>query len=162
MKWLIKNFEELISSVAFTVMLMAVIINVFSRYFVGYSFSSSEEIAFLGFTYSVFFGLCILYKRNALITIDIIVDRLPHKARYIARIFNFALLTVANIYLIRLSTKLSIEAWVRPTAALRIPYSFIDMSATIAFIIMTYYSIRFLIDAVRGKETAEVSLEDRK
>lgn len=162
MKWFIKNFEILISSIAFVVMLLAVILNVFTRYFIGYSISSSEEIAFIGFTYSVFFGVCVLYKSHALIAIDIIVDRLPQKAQYVARIFNFSLLTVVNMYLIYLSTKLSIEAWVRPTAALRIPYTFIDMSATIAFILLTYYSIKFLIDAIRGIEIIEASIEDQK
>ncbi|WP_165452773.1 TRAP transporter small permease [Paenibacillus thalictri] len=159
MKWFIQHFEKLISSFAFAVMLIMVIINVISRYFFGHSFSYTEEIAFMGFTYCVFFGVCILYKNHALIAIDVIVDRLPPHARHAAKIFNFALLTIANMYFIYLSTKLSIGAWVRPTAALRIPYTFIDMSAAAAFVLLTLYSARFLIDAVRGKEAASTTPE---
>jgi TRAP-type C4-dicarboxylate transport system permease small subunit len=152
MKWFIKNFEIVISSIAFTVMLLVIIINVFSRFVFDHSFSFTEEIAFMGFTYTVFFGACMLYKEHSLIAIDILVDKLPIKMRYAARIFNFALLTVANIYFVYLSTILSISAWVRPTAALRIPYTFIDMATTISFFLMTIYSIKFLIVSFKGRE----------
>ena len=100
-----------------------------------------------------------LYKEHSLIAIDIIVDKLPSKLRNPARILNFALLTVANIFFIYLSFKLSISAWVRPTASLRIPYTFIDMAATIAFTLMAIYSIKFLIDSIKGKEEQIVSHE---
>ena len=159
MSWIIRNFEKLIGAVSFSIMLLMVIVNVFSRYFLGHSFNYTEEIAFIGFTYCVFFGICVLYKKHALISIDVIVGRLPEKAHRIVRIFNFSLLSVLNIVLAVLSTKLSIEAWVRPTAALRIPYTFIDMSATISFILMTFYSVRFLIKSITGKEKIDFGEE---
>jgi TRAP-type C4-dicarboxylate transport system permease small subunit len=162
MEWLKKNFEALIASMGFVLMLVSVSVNVFSRYFFSKSFSSSEELAFMGFTYCVFFGASMLYRKNALIAIDIIVDRLKGRARKVVRILNFAILTVVNIYLVYLSINLSVVAWVRPTAALRIPYTFIDISAVVAFTLMSIYSIRFLIDAIKGKEEVEVALEDRK
>ena len=159
MKWFFKNFEKVISSIAFIIMLVIVIINVFSRFVFDHSFSFTEEIAFMGFTYTVFFGACMLYKEHSLIAIDIIVDRLPPKLKNPVRILNFALLTLANIFFIYLSLKLSISAWIRPTASLRIPYTFIDMSATIAFTLMAIYSIKFFIDSVKGKEEQILSHE---
>ena len=150
MKKIVGNFEVIVSSTAFVIMVGVVIINVFSRFFLGRSFSFTEEVAFIGFTYSVFLGVCILYRKHSLIAIDMLVERLPEKLKQIARVLNFALLTVANIYLVYLSTVLTISAWVRPTAALRIPYSFVDFAATLAFSIMSIYSIIFLIKALKG------------
>lgn len=150
MRWFIRNFEALISSVAFTVMVVVVVVNVLSRYLLGISFSFTEEIAFMGFTYCLFFGASLLYRNHALIAIGVVVEYLPSKLKRIVKIFNFALLAFVNAFLVYLSTKLSLEAWIRPTAALRIPYTFIDISATIAFTLMTLYSIKFLIDAIRG------------
>ncbi len=155
MPWLFKNFEKLIGAIAFSVMLLMVIINVFSRYFLGHSFNYTEEIAFIGFTYCVFFGVAVLYRNHALITIDVVVDRLPENAHKIVRIFNFTVLTLLNVLLAWLSLKLSIGAWIRPTAALRIPYTFIDISATISFLIMSYHSLVFLIKTVSGKEVID-------
>jgi TRAP-type C4-dicarboxylate transport system permease small subunit len=159
MRWIFRNVEILVSSIAFTVMVTVVVVNVLSRYFLGKSFSFTEEIAFMGFTYCLFFGASLLYKNHALIAIDVIVDRMPRKLQRFVKIFNFALLTFVNAVLVYLSTVLSLEAWIRPTAALRIPYTFIDMSATIAFALMTLYSIRFLINAVRSIEDKVESMD---
>lgn len=150
MIFLLKNFERCVGAVAFSIMLLMVVVNVFSRYLFARSFHYTEEIAFIGFSYCVFFGACVLYRNHALISIDVIVERLPEKARRYVRIFNFFLLLVVTITLTLLSTHLSIGAWVRPTAALRIPYTFIDISATIAFAIMAFDSFRFLMKAIKS------------
>jgi TRAP-type C4-dicarboxylate transport system, small permease component len=150
--WITRYFEETVAGVAFCVMLIVVVFNVAARFCFGYSFSFAEEVAYIGFAYSVCLGACILYKRNAMITIDVIVGLLPQRLQRAMGIFNTILLLAANLVLCWLSLKLSIGAWTRPTAALRLPYTIIDMAATIAFLLMSYYSVRFLVDAVRGRE----------
>ncbi len=145
----LQNIEKYIAMAAFSIMVIMIIINVFSRYLFGRSFSSTEEISFIGFTYSVFFGICILYKKHALISIDVIVDKLPEAFRQRVIILNFALLTGVNLVLVYLSSKLTIDAWIRPTSALRIPYTFIYFPAVCAFAIMSAQSFVFLLEAVR-------------
>lgn len=150
MKKFVANFEVIVSSTAFVIMVGVVVVNVFSRFFLQRSFSFTEEVAFISFTYSVFLGVCILYRKHSLIAIDMLVEMLPASLKRIAKVINFAILTVANFYLVYLSTQLTISAWVRPTAALRIPYSFVDFSATLAFSIMSIYSVIFLVKAIKG------------
>lgn len=151
-RWFFAHFEEAVSGAAFCVMLMVVVLNIIARYCFGRSFSFVEEVAYIGFAYSVCLGTCMLYKRRAMITIDVIVSLLPARAQRAVGIFNMALLLVANLVLCWLSLTLSIGAWTRPTAALRLPYTVIDMAATIAFGLMSFYSARFLYGAVRGRE----------
>ena len=151
-RWFFRHFEEAVSGAAFCVMLSIVVINIVARYLFGSSFSFVEEIAYIGFAYSVCLGACILYKRKAMITIDVIVALLPAKMQRAVGVFNTVLLLAANLVLCWLSLKLSIGAWTRPTAALRLPYTIIDMAATIAFALMSFYSARFLYDAILGRE----------
>ena len=152
MSFFLKNFEKIIGAFAFVVMLLMVVVNVIARYFFGHSFNFTEEIAYIGFTYCVFFGVCVLFKKEALISIDILVERLPFVPRRILNIVNYSILTILNLTLTILSTKLSTAAWVRPTASLRLPYTFIDISAAIAFFILTIHSLLFVIHFIRVKE----------
>lgn len=152
--WFFRHFEEAVSGVAFCVMLLVVVANVIARFCFGNSFSFAEEIAYIGFAYSVCLGASMLYKRNAMITIDLVVSLLPKSAQRAVNIFNLFLLLAANLVLCWLSLTLSIGAWTRPTAALRLPYTIIDMAATIAFLLMSFYSLRFLAVALRGGEQA--------
>ncbi|HHX36884.1 MAG TPA: TRAP transporter small permease [Clostridiaceae bacterium] len=158
---ILAKIEFYVSASGFLLMILMVSVNVFARYIFNKSFSFTEELAYLGFSYSVFFGACILYRKHAMISIDIIVDRLPKKAKNIVNTITFFLLAIVCAVMIYYSTKLAIEGWVRPTAALRIPYTFVDLSAVFAFIIMTGYSIEFAIQSLRGKLEESAALEDR-
>lgn len=160
-KKFINDWEMYIASVGFVVMCLAIIINVFSRFVISKSFAWAEEVSYLGFAYTVFFGVCTLYKNQGMIAIDVIVDRLPKLPKRIIYIINFAVLTVGCAVLTYYSYILTVEAWVRPTAALRIPYTFMDLPALIGFFVMCLYSIRFLYWSIIGKEFSESSLENR-
>lgn len=160
-KKFINDWEMYIASVGFVVMCLAIIVNVFSRFILKKSFAWAEEVSYLGFAYTVFFGVCTLYKNQAMIAIDVVVDRLPKTIRRIVSIINFAILAVGNGFLAYYSYILTVEAWVRPTAALRIPYTFMDLPALIGFFVMMLYSIRFLYWSIIGKDIEEASLEER-
>jgi len=145
------GYKSIIGSIAFVAMLVMVIINVISRYAFGQSFAYTEEIAKIGFTYTVFFGVCDLYEKHALIAISAIVDKLPKQVKNIVIIINFVILGLLNSLLTCLSIRLTINGWNRPTAALRIPYSFIYVAALISFLIMAFDSFKFLYKALKNK-----------
>ena len=160
MKWLLRNFEALISSAGFVVMLGIVIINVFLRYFAQLSLPFSEEISYLGFAYTVFFGASMLYRHHGLIAVTVLVDRLPFQVRHWVLVFNFALLASASAYFCYLGYYLSQGSWVRRTPFLEIPYFWINIAPTIAFGLMALYSLRFLFIAVRGGPAGTKLVED--
>lgn len=154
MKQIRKNLEIFIASISFAMMLLVVIANVLSRIFFSKSFGFTEEISYLFFTYSVFFGAAHLFKNHALIAIDFIVEKLPPKIQRISLIINFLTVFLASIYLLYLSAILTIDGWVRPTSFLGIPYTFIYLAAFLAFSIMALYSLKFLITLLRGKNVS--------
>ncbi|MBF7097305.1 TRAP transporter small permease [Alkalibacter mobilis] len=159
MKRFFENFEFVVASIAFVFMILFVSLNVFTRYIIGYSMSFSEEVAYLSFTYVVFFGICMLFKYQALVAIDVLVERFPEKVQKFVEVFIYAFLTVVNAILIYYSVILTVQAWGRPTASLRIPYSFVDAPAVYAFTVMFVYSVRFLIEAIRNLRSDNISVE---
>lgn len=154
-------FEEGVSMLGFFLMFAVVTINVFSRYVLGRSFSWAEEVSYICFAWSVFMGVCILYKKQGLICIDILVNHMPEKIQKIVRIATFALISITNAMLVFYGFSLANGAWIRKSASLQVPYFFIDMAPTTAFTILLFYSIRFLILSVKGEEIDEKSLEER-
>jgi len=155
------NLSKYISCIAFAGMVIIVIVNVFSRSVLSKSLLFAEELSYIFFIYSVFFGICVLYKRMGLISIDIIVDRLPEAIKRIVVSITFALLFVINIILLWFSWELSINSWARTTPSLGIPYFFNYLSPTIAFFILAYYSIRFFIKQIKGEQIEETPLEEK-
>jgi|SRR5699024_3534479 len=155
----IKNFEEIISAISFAIMVCVVSINVISRIFFKNSFGFTEEVATIGFIYSVFFGTAALYKNHGLIAIDVIVEMIPIKAKNIVTYFNFLILLVVNVTFFYLSTKLTIDGWSRLTPFLRLPYTFVYLAAPSAFLLMSVYSMLFLIKSITNR-TKSVLLND--
>lgn len=158
---IIGNLEAFIASVAFAVMITVVSANVIVRFATGTSLVFTEEIAYLGFGYSVFFCISWIYRMRGMIAVDLVVDALPAKLQTIANILCYAVLTVANAYFFYLSAKLAGGGWVRKTAFLEIPYFWVNLAPTVAFGLMTLYSAWFLHLLFRHQELPSVELEQQ-
>ncbi|WHH56935.1 TRAP transporter small permease subunit [Petroclostridium sp. X23] len=109
-----KNFEEIISGTALVIVLAIVIFNVFMRYIFSISFNWAEEIATMGFVWTVFLGTSACYKRGMHIGIDIIIHFILNSLERLMELGTGILLIVANAYLTYLSWVFSIAAWVSP------------------------------------------------
>jgi TRAP-type C4-dicarboxylate transport system permease small subunit len=158
---LLNVIEVLISCTAFSIMVLMVAVNVFTRYVIGYSFGFSEEIAYLGFTYAVFFGICIVYRKKAMVAIDILVDHLPAKIQTTVEKSICGLLTLVNVVMLHYSVKLAISAYNKTTSYLNMPYTYIDFAAVFCFALLTFYSVKFLIESIKGKRYESVAIENR-
>ena len=153
--------EEIISGVAFSALIIVTTVNVFFRVLFLKTIPWAEEVSYLFFNWAVFFGACILYSRQGLIAIDALVNRLPAKPQHFVRALSFILIFVLCVGLTIWGFRFSMNAWVRPTAILHIPYFFFDISVPLSAIIMAGYSVDFFIQSVRGKDIEEVALQDR-
>lgn len=158
-KWALRNIEELISGTALAVTIVTVVFNVIMRYLFIRSFNWAEEIAAIGFSWVVFVGAAACYKRKMHIGIDVIVSSLPDSLQTGLNIAIDGFLVLLNVYLTYLSLVFSIHGWTRPSAVLRIPYTFVNVSATIGFGFMLMHSIRFLLDDVKASRSPVLSPE---
>lgn len=160
-KDILYKIEAMISGIAFSILITITSINVFYRIVLLRTIPWTEEVSYLCFNWAVFFGACILYSRQGLIAIDILVDHLPAKVRHVTRALSFAMIFVMCVLLVIWGLKFSVNAWGRPTSFLRIPYFFFDISVPISAAIMAGYSVDFFLQSVRGRDVASLSLEDR-
>ena len=140
---------EIISCTALSITIMAVILNVFMRYVFNNSLAEAEEIATASFCWVVFLGAAACYKRGLHVGIDILVSKSDSRfSRFLILLTGFILIVI-NFYLIYLTGYFSISAWVKPLSVLRIPYTFVDISATVGFIYMAFYALKLFVENLK-------------
>ena len=89
---------------------------------------------------------------RGLTAIDIIVDRLPSKYKRIVMILNYFITLVINVFLVIWGFNFAMNAWIRKSPSLKIPYFYYDISIPLAFIILSGYTLKFLIKTIKGEE----------
>ncbi|MCM2457853.1 TRAP transporter small permease [Rhizobium sp. CG4] len=158
---LVSKFEVTVSMVAFATMVLVISANVIIRFTTGNSLVFTEEIAYIAFGYSVFFGLSLLFRMRAMIAVDLVVDMFAPGPKHIAHIISYIIMVVICGYFFYLAATLAMSGWIRRTAFLEIPYFWINLAPAISFGLMTFYSIRFLVMLLRGQELPSVDLEEQ-
>lgn len=148
---IIKNLEEIISGIALVIIITAVFINVIMRYIFSYSLGQLEEIAIICFAWFIFFGASACYKRQMHIRVDAFVNILSHRKKHIIELITAIFLFLFNIYLVYLTLIFSISAWAKKTNILKISYTFVDISLTIAFLLMSIHSFKYLLSLLSGE-----------
>ena len=152
LRTIITNIPELVSGYAFCIMLVVVFLNVVLRYLFNYSLVLMEEVAAISFLYAIFVGAAACYRRKALIGIDIFVDNLPASVKKTTQMSVDCFMIFANVVLLYLSLKFAVSAWAKKSLSLGIPFTFFNLSATIGFAFMTYYSVKHFIWNIQGKK----------
>lgn len=155
------KIEVFVSGFAFLTMVGVIVFNVLARFIFSKSFAWAEEVAYLGFNWAVFFGICIVYRNQGLISIDALVDRLPVKVQRVVQVITFAAVGVMNLALVVWGTQLAMQGFARKTAALEIPYFWMYIDVPIACGILMLYSFHNMYTAIRGSVVKSASLEER-
>lgn len=142
MKDFFKKFELYIGSFFLSITTIVVIMNVFTRYFLKFTYFWAEEIAVGCFVWTIFLGTAAAYKEKSLIGVEAIVVLLPEKIRNIVEFFTFILLTVlSGIMMVFSFTYVSSSSKI--TAALELSYGYINSAIVLSFALMTIYSLMF-------------------
>lgn len=148
------NFELYVGSIFLSVTTIIVIMNVFTRYFLRFTYHWAEEIAVGAFVWTIFLGFASTYKSNELLGVELLVKLLPKKGRNILELFTSLLLTVLSGTMFYFSYKY-VAGSTKITAALEISYKYIYTSIVIAFALTTIYSINFLVQSIKKIFTQE-------
>ena len=147
LKWIASHILELVSGLAFVVMITVVFANVLLRFTTGKSLIWTEEVAAIGFIWTIFLGAAVCYKqRGGLISMDVLIGGLHGKSRKYADLILDALQIVLCVAFFSLSWKFAMSASNKFSLALNLPYTIYDIPVAISFAFMAYYA---------GKHTAE-------
>ena len=142
MKFIIKYFEELLASLAITIVVLSAFYGVISRYILNNPVAWSNEIATISFTWTVFLGAAAAWKHNKHIHLDLVYDFFPKSIKIVSDWLKNLILGVFFIFVLYLSIQFTITAYNKPTAILRIPFSYVDVPVVIFFISIIIRSIQ--------------------
>lgn len=148
MKEFFKNIESCIGSIFLTITTMTVIMNVFTRYCLSFTFFWAEEIAVGCFVWTIFIGTAVSYREKALMGVEAVVKLLPKSIREVVELFTNVLLLVLNSIMFYFSYTYVVSSS-KITAALEISYAYINAGIVLSFGLMTIYSVVFVVNSFK-------------
>ena len=142
MRFIIKNIEELLASAAIIIVVLSAFYGVVSRYILNNPVAWSNEIATISFTWTVFLGAAAAWKHNKHIHLDLVYNYFPNKLKKISDLIKNIVLAVFFLFVLYLSIQFTITAYNKPTAILRIPFSYVDLPVVIFFVSIILRSLQ--------------------
>lgn len=147
MKKFFKNIEIIIGSITISITVLSVISNVILRYIFGIQFAWIEEVSVGCFIWTVFIGATAAYKEKGLIGVEVLTQSLPYKGRRILELLIYTLLLILTGSLFFLSYNYAMSSD-KITSALEVSYIYINSSIVVSFGLMTFYSLKFLVQDI--------------
>lgn len=148
MKKFLKKFELYLGSVFISVTTVIVIMNVFTRYCLNFTYFWAEEIAVGCFVWTIFLGTTAAYREKGLIGVEAVVNFLPQRIREMVELFTFTLIMVLTGIMFYFSFTY-VAGSDKITAALEISYGYINAGIVLSFGLMTLYSICFVVESFK-------------
>lgn len=161
MKDFLKRFELYLGSVFISVTVAVVIMNVFTRYFLKFTYFWAEEVAVGCFVWTIFLGTAAAYRQKALIGVEAIVVLLPGRIRKAVEFFAFLLLVTVNSIMFYFSLTYVLGSS-KITSALEISYSYINSGIVVSFALMTLYSVMHAVECFRELKAGKLYEEIEK
>ncbi len=144
--WLAR-WDEAVAGTALAVVFGAVGWGVVTRYVFPQPAFWTGEVAALGFAWVVFIGAAAAARRRLHVGVDLLSAALPARVRdALARLVSLVVAAILG-YVAWLAGQAAAEAWVRPTAVLRLPYGLFYIAPCVGLTAMAFGA---LVDAVRG------------
>ncbi len=156
LKFILQNLEDIVAAVFISVTTILVIINIILRYIFNSGLVWSEEVATGCFVWSVFIGAVAVFKHRGHVGVDLVVKRLPKAIRRGVTLLTDVILVVLNGYMAYLSVLYIQTSYTKMTPVMGVSSAYISSSVLIAFVLMTVYSVKFVIEDLSGKKEAEV------
>lgn len=129
--------ETLATRSAVVVTVGCVIWGVLTRYVTAKPAVWTTELSGLAFTWTVFMGAMIAFRRGAHVSIPIFVDALPDGLKIPLRKLSAIAATVFLTYCAYLSFKMMLDGASRISPVLKIPFSLVYLAPLISFAAMT-------------------------
>lgn len=158
----LRDLDLKIACAAFVVTITMVTSNVLLRYLAGMSLLFSEEVAYLGFAHTVFFGAAYLYRQRVMIAVEFVVDLMSEGLRRLNTLAMLVIMQVTNAYMVYIAVLLVSDGWVRRTAYLEMPYAYIHSAPVFGFALMTVYTAILLVKALSGEDIHYAEAADQK
>ena len=143
-----KDFELYIGSIFLSITTVLVIMNVFTRYFLKFTYHWVDEIAVGSFVWVIFLGFANAYRSNDLIGVEVLMKLVPKKGRNIVEFITCIIVSILSGLMFFFSFKYVVGS-TKITAALEISYKYINASIILAFGLITFYSVFYAVKSFK-------------
>lgn len=143
-----KDFELYIGSIFLSITTVLVIMNVYTRYFLKFTYHWVDEIAVGAFVWVIFLGFANAYRSNDLIGVEVLMKLLPKKGRNIVEFLTCIIVSILSATMLFFSYKY-VAGSTKITAALEISYKYINASIIVAFALITFYSLFYAVKSFK-------------
>ena len=155
-KHILKNLDAYAAGALFAVTMTLVIVNVFSRYIFNYVFAWTEELATSCFVYTVFIGAAWCLRTRQHVGVDLLVNRLPEKAREIVHLLTDIVILALNCYITYLAVLFMRSSKAKTMPIMKISVNYLYTALLLGFGLMAIYSLMHCVEDVvklrKGKE----------
>ncbi|EAX46934.1 Tripartite ATP-independent periplasmic transporter, DctQ component [Thermosinus carboxydivorans Nor1] len=142
---------EWVVELLLALMAIVVFINVIARYLFAKAFPWTEEIAIFMFTWIIFLGALLAFKRHRHLGVDLLLNVLPPLPRKIVALLGNILVGGALLVLIDGGVKYYFQTIVWPAPATQIPYGVINAIIPFAAFFMLLLLLKDIISLLRGE-----------
>ena len=156
MKWLKQldnNFEEWISFVLFSLMVIVIFLQVIFRFFLNYSLDWTEELSRYTFITLVYFSAAVAVKRNRHLRTESLVQALPKKVKKWINIFSDVIWLAFTVLMIKLSfnATMTILETGQQSPVLKVAMGYVYAVVPIGFILMSLRIIQQIIKKIKNR-----------
>jgi len=159
LKKIYDNFEEIIGSILFIVMLIVLTIQTLSHQGFGTPLVWSEELSKLLFIYAGYIGVVASIKDNSHVAIDVVLTKLPPNVRKWVERFNQVLITAALIAVFIISIPIVQNQTHLKIVSLDLSMVYLYLALPILSFLMIYRQIEHLIKNWRKDKANESEVE---
>lgn len=155
--WL-RRLENLISFSALSVLVLAVLWGVLTRYVTERPAVWTTELSGIMFTWVVFIGAMTAYREGRHIRVSLLVDLLPETAKTFVQRASDVMIAAFLGYVTYLSVLMMLKGATRPSPVLDIPFSYVYLATTICFAGMTVTAclrLAGIVDEPAPEDSAE-------
>lgn len=145
------KIEMAISCSALILTVVFVVVNVFTRYFLGYTISWAEEISTVCFMISVFIGMSMAYRKKMHVGVDFVLALLPLKFKKYFKILTGLVMLFLNGTILYLTLEY-IKTAKKVTPVLSLKYSHINIALVIGFFLIVIYTLEFMYQDIKSEE----------
>lgn len=156
LKKLYDNFEEIIGSILFIVMLIVLSVQTLSHQGFGSPLVWSEELSKLLFIYAGYIGVVASIKDNSHVAIDVLLTKLPPNVRKWVERFNQVLIIAALIAVFIISIPIVQNQTHLKIVSLNLSMVYLYIALPILSFLMIYRQVEYLIKNWR-KDKAQSS-----
>jgi TRAP-type C4-dicarboxylate transport system permease small subunit len=98
LKWFLKNFEEVSGAILLFLMALLAFVNVLTRYFIKYSFASTEELEVSSMVFLTMLGASAAFKKNQHLRLMYLDSKVSEKTKFklnlLSLVLSFVLFSV--------------------------------------------------------------------